>query len=272
MNTQYLHELKQPGIKFTDPANTELSRHEVAAYFTQLELLRLDFIEHISSCRESVAKAYIDTIIDVKKILQSYSKHVSGPAGEALRDWLDVFPSSVVFNPSLMARIVSGYSKSIEIALDFLRTISPAEAFRVEEEHEVVHKENTEPKPVFFEELLVPQETLPAIFSALKQERWIAKDTSEDVFMFYFTGHGTEPRKHIRWIGSLTLLVLFLKEISADKRIWKKAATVFETIKKGKFDFSAVDQASLRSSFSQAQLQDKYKDNLQAIARVIGKE
>ena len=63
MNTQYLHELTQPGIKFTDPANSDVSMREVEAYFKQLELLRLDFIEHISSCRESVALAYFDTII-----------------------------------------------------------------------------------------------------------------------------------------------------------------------------------------------------------------
>ncbi len=270
MNTQYLHELKQPGIKFTDPANTEVSRREIKAYFKQLELLRLDFIEHISSCRESVALAYFDTMIDIRKMLLCYPKHASGQAGKVLRDWLDVFPSSVVNNPTLMAQIVSGYSKSIEITLDFLHTVSPAEAFHIKEEHKVVHKEDTVPKPVFFEELQVPQETLPAIFSALKQEHWIANDTSEDVFMFYFTGRGEATSKAIRWTEKIRLLALFINEITADKSRWNKASKIFETRVKGKLnEYSTKSPNNYTSSLVGATESETLKANESAVKRVV---
>ena len=272
MNTQYLHELKQPGIKFIDPANTEMSRREIEAYFKQLELLRLDFIEHISSCRESVALAYFDTVVDVRKILRCYNTHVIGPASKELSDWLSAFPAPVVHNPSLMSRIVSGYSQSIETTLDFLHTISPVDAFKVAEGKNDKHEDEADRAPLFFDELQVPEENLPTVFAALQKEHLIARDTAQDVFLFYFTGQEPKPTKRIRWVGSLTLLVLFLKKMSADKRIWMKAATIFETIKKGETEFSVVSSATLRSSFSQAPLQDKYKENMKAIARITGKE
>lgn len=122
--TDYLSEIKTPVINFSDVNNTNQALEEIEDYLKHLDVLRLLFVESLSSCRDTVALAYLEELVDVRKIIIAHTqgKYVPSTPFKHLTRRL---PQEVLTNDILRNRILFGLLHSIERAIDFVRVIIP---------------------------------------------------------------------------------------------------------------------------------------------------
>ena len=111
--TAYLSEIRTPSIVISNPKDEKLASKEIDDYLKRLEVLRLEFIESLSSCREKVALAYISELHRTQEI---HSRRLRGVFTFILKDTL---PNN------LRQRFLRGMDASIKKALEFAQTIAP---------------------------------------------------------------------------------------------------------------------------------------------------
>ena len=144
--TDYLSELKKPHLSLKNPDNGDQVNRSIQDYLTDLEKLRLLFVDSLSSCREAVALAYLDELVDMKKVLRFL---VEGREGIIIPRRL-----SSAYNfpfPSLRTKnaFMYGLIESVEKSIDFVKVISPVPptkevAFDEEDDCEEPHLEGTD--------------------------------------------------------------------------------------------------------------------------------
>lgn len=123
MTTDYLLEIKRPSLSFLDCQNEAEAEQKVDLYLWQLEKLRLGFVEYLSTCRESAALAFFDELITLKKALMYL-----GPGKENVtRVYMitrEISGSAFPWHGPFQ-RAQEGVFHSIDLTLEFLRTLSP---------------------------------------------------------------------------------------------------------------------------------------------------
>lgn len=131
--TDYLSEIKTPVITFSDVNNTNQALEDIEDYLKTLDVLRLLFVESLSSCRETVAVAYLEELVDIKKIILAHTqgKYVPSTPFKHLTRRL---PREVLSNDILRKRVLFGLLHSIDRAIDFVRVIIPNAAIPYVEE------------------------------------------------------------------------------------------------------------------------------------------
>ena len=123
MNTDYLLEIKRPTLSLLDCQNEAEAEQTVDQYLWRLEELRLSFVEYLSTCRESVALAYYDELITLKKALMYIGSDKENISRVCMITW-DISDYACPWREGIQ-RIKEGVLHSINITLDFLRTLSP---------------------------------------------------------------------------------------------------------------------------------------------------
>lgn len=119
---------------------------------------------------------------------------------------------------------------------------------------------------------LSPEVNCENIYHNLVRKAWIdGTTTSLGDFEYYFTGRGISPMNQIKWNESTTKLVIFLREILNDTRIWSKSAKIFQAYSKDVDSYIPVKKDVLKASYYNVLGQDNYGQLLDDVKKILGK-
>ena len=106
-----------------------------------------------------------------------------------------------------------------------------------------------EPNLPFFTNVAFSESELRVIYGKLVWEQWIDQsNTTEEEFVYFFSGNGQPSRRRIRWTQSSVHLGFFLKEMTQDPRPWKVASKVVE-VRNNNLEYSPVDAKKLSVTY-----------------------
>ena len=148
--TTYLSEIKTPHIEITEVHDVPRSLTEIEEYLKRLEVLRLDFVESLSACREKVALAYLDELVDARKVALLCSRPSSAGVSAALKFYSAGICREALLNDTLRNKVVWGLRSSVDRAIDFVRVILPNDAAREVERQMTtmsIEDKHEDPKP-----------------------------------------------------------------------------------------------------------------------------
>ena len=135
----------------------------------------------------------------------------------------------------------------------------------------VVNKppKNSEPITYFFSNVDPSENELREIYNRLVWNQWIDDgQTSEDDFVYFFSGVGRPPKKRIRWKESGVLLSFFVKRICNDTRIWKLCSEVFE-LRDNSLQFRPVDGKKLNVTYYSASQREVHLTDTNAVDKIL---
>lgn len=72
------------------------------------------------------------------------------------------------------------------------------------------------------------KEQLADIYNGLKEKGYLSINTTEDEFMYYFSGEGNKPSRKLKWIGKKGKLALFIWHFFDCNNKWIITEEVFE--------------------------------------------
>lgn len=106
-----------------------------------------------------------------------------------------------------------------------------------------------EPNLPFFTCVAFSESELRVIYGKLVWEQWIDQgNTTEDEFVYFFSGNGQPSHRRIRWAKSSVHLGFFLKEMTQDNRIWKVASKVVE-VRNNNLEYYPIDSKQLCATY-----------------------
>lgn len=126
-------------------------------------------------------------------------------------------------------------------------------------------------KPIefFFGQVEYAEMELREMYGRLIWDQWIEDtQTSEDDFVYFFTGIGHAPLKRIRWQKSSVALSFFIKRVSKDTRIWKVCSQVFE-VRNNSLQYMPVDADRLNITYYSASRREKHSEVWGAVDKIL---
>ena len=215
--------------------------------------------EHAGIPEEDIvnaAKRIFETSdIDKKKIVQSIRKLT-------VDKWVDAHYSdvSVEIRERIKKDALDLY-QSMQKSFDFLLS-RPAVV-------DLVQKQTAKPITCFYNRVEYAEGELRELYGKMAWDQWIDNEqTSEDDFVFFFSGHGVPPRKRIRWMKSSVSLSFFIKRMTEDTRIWKMTSKIFE-VRNNSLQFVPVDGDKLNIQYYTAIRRDKYLGETLEVDRLL---
>ena len=204
---------------------------------------------------EAANNIFEPTIIDRKKFVSSLRRLM-------VDKWVDAHYSDV--SVEIRERIKNDaldLYQSMEKYVDFLLS-HPAVV-------DLVQKQTAKPINCFYNRVEYAEGELRELYGKMAWDQWIDNEqTSEDDFVFFFSGHGVPPLKRIRWMRSSTSLSFFIKRMTEDTRIWKITSKVFE-IRNNSLQFLPVDGNKLNVQYYTATGRDKYLGEILEVDRLL---
>lgn len=93
--------------------------------------------------------------------------------------------------------------------------------------HFIVRADDNKEEFLHYEDVYSDTQLL-SILSTLKSEGYIAMNTNEKAFIYFFSGRGNTPKEGLNWVATHLCLAVFLKEFyKNDSAIWLKAKNIF---------------------------------------------
>ena len=130
-------------------------------------------------------------------------------------------------------------------------------------------REDVEPILNYFEGVDYSEEQLRKLCTSLVESHWLDSKTKVDDFVYFFSGRGSIPTPRLMWMEKTVLLSIFLKEVTRDRYVWRKAAQIFLAPSRRDGRMYPVNATNIRNGYSNATINESYPYNRKQVMSIL---
>ena len=130
-------------------------------------------------------------------------------------------------------------------------------------------RDNEQPISDYFEGVDYDEQQLRILCSSLVESHWLDSKTKVDDFVYFFSGNGSIPTQRLKWMKETVILSIFLKEVTRDRYVWKKAAKIFLAPSRKDGRMYPVNATNIRNGYSNASINESYQYNRKQVMSIL---
>jgi len=130
-------------------------------------------------------------------------------------------------------------------------------------------RNNEQPISDYFEGVDYDEQQLRNLCSSLIESHWLDSKTKVNDFVYFFSGNGSIPTQRLKWMKETVILSIFLKEVTRDRYVWKKAAQIFLAPSRRDGKMYPVNATNIRNGYSNATINESYPYNRKQVTSIL---